>query len=162
MEIERRFLVKNIPDNIENYEKQNITQGYISTSPVIRLRKNNDSFYLTCKGKGLLVRDEWETAITKEQFDTLWFKVDGNKINKTRYKIPLNNHVAELDIYLDHLDGLVTVEVEFATVEDSKIFIAPDWFYKELTLDERYTNAYLANVNPEEAKRLVLNYKLES
>ena len=59
MEIERKYLVKTLPENLENYECKQIAQGYLCTSPVVRIRRSNDTYYLTYKGEGLMVREEY-------------------------------------------------------------------------------------------------------
>ncbi len=42
MEIEKKFLVKSIPDNLDSYKLRIIEQGYLCTVPAIRVRKDND------------------------------------------------------------------------------------------------------------------------
>ncbi|WP_058486633.1 CYTH domain-containing protein [Defluviitalea phaphyphila] len=145
MEIERKFLVNEIPNNLNQYEKKEIIQGYISIDPIIRLRKSNYEYYLTIKSKGHLKREEFELTITKEQFENLWSKVDSATIYKTRYNIPLENDlIAELDIYKGDLKGLITVEVEFTSEKDSFYFTPPKWFGKDVTHDNRYKNSSIA------------------
>lgn len=145
MEIERKFLVNEIPANLHKYEKEEIIQGYISIDPTIRLRKSNDEYNLTFKSKGHLKREEMEFPLTKEQFENLWSKVESSTINKSRYNIPLENDlIAELDIYHEGLDGLLTVEVEFVSEKDSERFIPPQWFGKDVTHDSRYKNSNIA------------------
>ena len=58
MEIERKYLVRQIPENLSHYHCQKIAQGYLCPSPVVRIRRSNDDYYLTYKGKGLLAREE--------------------------------------------------------------------------------------------------------
>jgi len=145
MEIEKKYLVKNIPANLHLYEKKEIIQGYISIDPTIRLRKSDDEYFLTIKGKGHLKREEMEFRLTKEQFENLWAKVDSATINKTRYYIPLeNNLIAELDIYHKDLNNLLTVEVEFDSEKASEYFIPPEWFGEDVTHDSRYKNNNIA------------------
>ncbi len=144
MEIERKFLVNSLPALGEHKGKL-VKQGYISTDPVIRVRKMDDLYTLTVKSKGHLVRREFELDLTPEQFDDLWKKVDNVYVSKTRYFIPLDaDHVAELDIYYENLEELVTVEVEFDSTRDAERFIAPEWFGKDVTHDSRYKNNHLA------------------
>lgn len=144
MEIERKFLVNSLP-TLSDYKGKQVKQGYISTDPVIRVRKMDDLYTLTVKSKGHLVRREFELDLTPEQYDDLWKKVNNVYVSKTRYFIPLDNkHVAELDIYYEELDGLVTVEVEFDSTREAEKFIAPDWFGKDVTHDSRYKNNHLA------------------
>ncbi len=54
MEIERKFTVKTLPVNLESYPCHIIEQAYLNTDPVVRIRREDDSCYLTYKGKGLL------------------------------------------------------------------------------------------------------------
>ena len=51
MEIEKKYLVSELPDNLPQYKYRKIEQGYLSTSPVVRVRMDNDKYYLTYKGK---------------------------------------------------------------------------------------------------------------
>ena len=145
MEIERKFLVKEIPSDLARYPMKKIMQGYISTDPVLRLRQSDDKYIFTYKGEGQLAREEFESSLTKAQFEKLWPLVTGNKIVKDRYCIPLENGlVAELDIYHQHLDGLTRVEVEFASIDEANAFTPPDWFGEDVTFDEQYSNSNLS------------------
>ncbi|WP_295158213.1 hypothetical protein [Selenomonas sp. AE3005] len=58
MEIERQFLVKNLPSLPAEYET--LRQGYVALEPEIRIRQLGDShFVLTVKRGAGLVREEW-------------------------------------------------------------------------------------------------------
>ena len=59
MEIERKYLVSEVPANLKDYHCRVIEQGYLSTHPVVRVRKDNDSYYLTYKGSGMMAREEY-------------------------------------------------------------------------------------------------------
>lgn len=145
-EIERKFLIKALPENLENFTHYEIKQGYISTNPTIRLRQQDNRFILTIKSAGLMKKLEYELELTKEQFENLWLKVEGNIIEKTRYIIPLENNLkAELDIYKGFLSGFKNVEVEFPSTKDAIMFDCPDWFGQEVTQNPRYSNSALAN-----------------
>lgn len=66
-------------------------------------------------------------------------------IEKTRYLIPLDNGLtAELDIFEGDLAPLCLVEVEFKSVDDANLFIAPDWFGTDVTQSGKYHNSYLS------------------
>ena len=54
MEIERKYLPKYLPENLEQYKKKKIAQGYLCTNPVVRIRRSNDDYYLTYKGGGMI------------------------------------------------------------------------------------------------------------
>ena len=91
-EIERKFLVKEIPNNLQQYKCYKIKQGYISTNPTIRLRQRDDEYILTVKSSGIMKKLEYELPITEEQFNNLWEKVEGNTIEKNRYLIVQNTN----------------------------------------------------------------------
>ncbi len=146
LEIERRFLVKELPDNLDIYPNNNIVQGYLSTKEgtSIRLRKEGDKYYQTIKKGTGKVREEIEIEISKPMYDILWNETKGRRIRKTRYEIPYNEHIIQLDIYDGKLKGLLTVEVEFGTIDECDDFIPPEWFGTELTDIKEFTNKSLA------------------
>ena len=49
MEIERKFLIRQLPEHLEQYPCLQIEQGYLCTNPVVRIRKQDDSYFLTYK-----------------------------------------------------------------------------------------------------------------
>lgn len=145
MEIERKYLVRKLPENLEQYNKKKIAQGYLCTEPVVRIRRSNDDYYMTYKGDGLMVREEYNLPLTQEAYEHLHPKIDGLLIAKTRYLIPLDGKLtAELDVFEEDLNGLVIVEVEFNTVEEANAFHAPDWFGEDVTNSGKYHNSYLS------------------
>ena len=145
MEIERKYLVKEIQVNLDQYESKKIAQGYLCTEPVVRIRRSNNDYYMTYKGDGLMAREEYNLPLTEEAYTHLRPKIDGLLIAKTRYLIPLNDKLtAELDIFEEDLKGLVLVEVEFDSVEEANAFSAPDWFGEDVTNSGKYHNSYLS------------------
>ena len=114
-EIERKFLVKKLPEDLEKYECRQLEQGYLCTEPVVRIRRSDDTYTLTYKGKGLLVREEYNLPLTKEAYEHLKPKADGILITKKRYKIPYQSYMIELDIFEGELASLQLAEVEFPT-----------------------------------------------
>ena len=89
MEIERKYLLDQLPENLTSYPCKKIEQGYLSTEPVVRIRRSDDEYYLTYKSKGLMVREEYNLPLTKESYLHLREKADGVLISKTRYLLPL-------------------------------------------------------------------------
>lgn len=145
MEIERKFLVKTMPDNLDSYQSKQIAQGYLNYSPVVRIRKSDDEYYMTYKGSGLMAREEYNLPLTQEAFEHMLAKIDGLLIEKTRYLIPLENGLtAELDIFHGTLAPLRMIEVEFQSVEEADSFVAPDWFGDDVTRSGKYHNSYLS------------------
>lgn len=152
IEIEKKFLVNYIPD-LKDCKCFYIKQGYISTNPVLRIRQKDEKYIFTFKGKGDISREEIEKEITKEEFDNLWLKIEGQPIIKSRYIIPLENGlIAELDIYDGNLKGFKNVEVEFDSIEEAENFIPPDWFGEDITKNIKYTNAYLSKISSSNIK----------
>ena len=147
MEIERKFLVPSLPELNHLIRKKVIQQGYVSTSPVVRIRRSNDDFILTCKGKGLIEREEFELFITEDDYNHLSTKLDDPLIIKTRYLIPHGKYTIELDVFKGHLDGLLIAEVEFSSLNEANAFTPPDWFGKDVSLDARYQNNQLSKLN---------------
>lgn len=147
MEIERKFLVGKLPFDVKEYPCRRLSQGYISTDPVIRIREYDESSYeLTCKGRGLMSREEINLPISREAYEHLSGKVEGRVIKKIRYLIPLENDLTcELDVFEGDLSPLVLAEVEFDSEEAAGAFTPPLWFGREVTADPAYQNSALSS-----------------
>ena len=147
MEIERKFLLKELPENLETYPVRHLEQGYLCTAPVVRIRRDNDKYELTYKGKGCMVREEHNLPLTKEAYEHLREKIDGRLIVKKRYMIPLKKHTIELDVFEGDLAPLTLAEVEFSSEEEAKAFLAPEWFAEDVTFSKLYHNSFLSQFN---------------
>lgn len=143
MEIERKFLIKKLPENMDSYPSCLITQAYISRRPSIRIRQAGEKYILTVKGPGRLSHEEFELPMEKDSYDSLMKKHDGKIIVKRRYRIPYGDHTIELDVF-EAPKALCMAEVEFCSEEEALSFEGPDWFGEEVTYDTRYSNAYMA------------------
>ena len=147
MEIERKFLIKKLPDNLTSYKARKIEQAYLCTDPVVRVRRDNDDYYLTYKSKGMIVREEYNLPLTKEAYGHLLAKADGNIITKTRYEIPeKDNLTIELDVFEGKFDGLLLAEVEFASEEEALGYIPPEWFGVDVSNSTKYHNSTLSRL----------------
>ena len=145
MEIERKYLIRRRPENLSQYQCKKIAQGYICTNPVVRIRKSDDEYYLTYKGKGLMAREEYNLPLTQEGYEHMLPKIDGRLIEKSRYLIPLEGKLtAELDIFEGDLAPLIIVEVEFDSLDAANSFIPPEWFGEDVTESRKYHNSNLA------------------
>jgi len=150
IEIEKKYLLKNLPDNLEKYESHIIAQGYISREPVVRIRRWDNVFILTIKSKGFS-HIEVEKNLTEDEYNSLSQMVIGNTIEKTRYIIPLSDYGycelnLELDIFHGYLEGLILAEVEFPSIEKAESFIAPDFISEDVTNDPKYYNSNLSSL----------------
>lgn len=144
MEIERKFTVKKLPENLEKYPHKRIEQAYLCTQPVVRVRRKGEEFWLTCKGEGFLVREEFELPLGEDAYEHLMTKADGLIIRKDRYHIPYGEYTIELDVFDEPHAPLVIAEVEFPSVERAETFDAPDWFDQDVTDDPAYSNSNLS------------------
>ncbi|MDE7232331.1 MAG: CYTH domain-containing protein [Lachnospiraceae bacterium] len=163
MEIERKFTISRLPENLESYPCHIIEQAYLNTDPVVRIRREDGTFYLTYKGKGLLAREEYNLPLNEHSYYHLREKADGNVISKKRYVIPILNpqfdmtqlsstkisvdHTSlyvELDIFEPPFAPLIIAEVEFPDKETAEAFLPLDWFSQDVTNDPAYHNSNLS------------------
>ena len=147
MEIERKYLIEKeqLPKNLSDYPFHRIEQGYLCTSPVVRIRRQDDEYFLTYKSKGLMAREEYNLPLTKESYEHLIQKADGNIITKKRYEIPDNSgHTIELDIFEGVFSGTILAEVEFDSVEEAERYNPPAWFKEDVTMNKMYHNSNMS------------------
>lgn len=146
MEIERKYLITTPPQDYASYPFHIIEQAYLCTDPVVRIRKEDETYYLTYKSKGLLAREEYNLPLTKEAYDHLLSKADGISLTKRRYRIPIEGTdlTIELDIFSGDYEGLALAEVEFESVKQAEEFLPPDWFGRDVTFSGEYQNSRLA------------------
>ena len=153
MEIERKFLIRHMPDHLEQYPFHRISQAYLCTDPVIRIRREDDHCYLTVKGEGMLSREECNLPMANEVYEHLLTKAEGTVIEKTRYLIPLPDHLTlELDVFGGTWSGLIIAEVEFPDEEKARQFTPPDFLGTDVTFDPRYHNSWLSRHTPQQAR----------
>ncbi|MBR3517519.1 MAG: CYTH domain-containing protein [Lachnospiraceae bacterium] len=148
-EIERKFLVKRIPEHLEQYPFHTLEQGYLNTDPVVRVRREDDSYYLTYKGRGFLVREEYNLPLNADAYAHLVEKADGNIIRKKRYLIPVEGSqlTIELDVFDTPFAPLILAEVEFESIEQAQAFVPPEWFGEDVTENREYSNSNLSKKN---------------
>src|SRR4030042_378690 len=146
-EVERKFIVKKIHPAYLKNNSVHLDQGYITSSShgsEVRIRRENNTAYLTVKSAGDMVRQERTIRLTKDQSRVLWPLTKGRRIQKARYRIRIGRRIAFIDIYMGALKGLKIVEFEFKSVGEAKKFTPSSWLTKELTCDTRYKNRNLA------------------
>jgi len=213
VEIERKFLVKEFPDDLNKYPFHQIEQAYLNVSPAVRVRREDDTYYMTYKGlKGNVAQagvngavsaapagkmttadgsnvtkpsgqytepgssdkqspvrigqTEYNMPLTREAYEHLSAKADGNIITKKRYIIPLNddafdddvlaanpdlksavenrNIKIELDVFEGVFSGRILAEVEFPSEEAALVYHPAEWFSQDVTGDPQYSNAHMS------------------
>lgn len=171
MEIERKFIIHELPSDLDNWQSRYIEQGYISTNPVLRIRHSGDHYNFVYKSSGLMAHEEITVPLDEDGYNHLAKKVDGKLIKKTRYvkklselttceeagltrlsKHPeyeglseLRGLKVELDVF-DNVNGadgkpLYLAEVEFPSEEVANDFIPPSWFGEDVTNEAKYHNS---------------------
>ncbi|HUA43808.1 MAG TPA: CYTH domain-containing protein [Solirubrobacteraceae bacterium] len=151
VEIERKFLVEQLPADLEAYPNGEIEQGYVALDGgvEVRVRRYGGQAFLTIKSGGDRERLEEEFEIDPRRFRALWSLTEGRRIEKTRYLIPAARELRiELDVYHGRLAGLLTAEIEFDSPSAAAAFTPPAWFGAEVTDDPRYKNKQLAIKGP--------------
>lgn len=146
-EIERKFLVRTLPDHLDTYACVEISQGYLAVGPQgteVRLRKAGDICCLTVKQKRGEHREEHNLELTAEQWAALWPMTAGWRLYKRRYDIPHGEVKIEIDLFSGRNEGLVFAEVEFPTESAAEAFEPLPWFGAEITGDPRFSNRGLA------------------
>ena len=143
-EIERKFLVSDLRV-IEGRVGSRIVQGYIADQPMtVRVRIIEAEAFLTIKGKAVgIERDEYEFPIPMHHARELLEHHCGQRmVEKTRYRIPHEKHVWEVDVFGGRHQGLVVAEVELDSSDQT--FALPKWIAEEISHDRRYSNSTLS------------------
>lgn len=146
-EIERKFLIERVPDEVPLGSGVVIRQGYVAEEDgvSVRVRITATEAWLTVKAGHGVARTEVEVPITPADAEALWRHTEGRRIAKRRHRIALaDGHVAELDVYDGPLAGLRTVEVEFASHDAATAFQPPAWFGRDVTDVPGWSNLELS------------------
>lgn len=144
IEIERKFLVQG-DDWREGATGVRYVQGYLNRDKArtVRVRIAGTQGFLTIKGESVgATRAEFEYPVPVEDAQALLALCEGPCIDKTRYRIPLDGRVWEVDVFAGDNAGLVVAEIELPS-EDAP-FTRPPWLGAEVTHDARYFNSNLS------------------
>ena len=149
IEIERKFLLKNDDWRPLVTATHVIKQGYLqsglekSQKSSVRIRISNEQANINIKSVDLsMVRQEFEYKIplqdAQEMIRTL---CDGVVVEKTRYHVPYETHLWEVDVFEGLNSGLQMAEIELSNIDEH--FELPEWIGEEVSYDERYYNICL-------------------
>ena len=148
MEIERKYLVPDLPAGWEHRPAAVIEQGYLALTVEgveVRIRRKDAACFLTVKHGPGWSRIEVEVPLAPDQFDLLWPLTTGRRLRKTRHDLPgPGGLIFELDVYADALAGLQTVDVEFPDETAAHAFQPPAWFGREIGGEPAYRNEHLS------------------
>lgn len=147
VEIERKFLVKNLDFIAQSQRNYVIKQGFLNTHPdrTVRVRITGNQGFLAVKGRSNpsgLTRFEWEIEIPSQEAEELLALCESSIIRKTRYLVPVGKHTFEIDVFHGENEGLILAEIELQS--EDEIYEKPEWLGLEVTGDSRYYNSYLS------------------
>src|SRR3989344_5607599 len=144
IELEKTYLLKEIPKNLKQFKFKEIIDIYIpkfNAHPVLRIRKNGNKFEMTkkqpVKGTDSSCQEEQTIILNQEEFNEL-NKIDGKKVRKLRYIYEYKGRIAEVDVFQDLLKGLILVDFEFENLDEMNSFKMPEFCLAEVT-QEKFT-----------------------
>ncbi len=142
IERERTYLAKSIPKGLKSCRHKEIFDVYFpkeSVHPIIRLRKSGDRYELTKKIRvdknDASCQAEHTIPLSENEFLAL-SRLEGKRLRKIRYYYDYKGRIAEVDVFLDELKGLVMVDVEFEEDTEKDAFEMPDFCLADVTQDE--------------------------
>ena len=148
IEIERKFLVdvEKLINSGALVAPDEIKQAYLSVAPAVRIRIVSSGCcsqaFLTVKGKGKLIRPEFEYSVPIDDASEMMVIAGERTVHKLRYRVLVGSNVWEVDKFLGKLRGLWVAEIELQ--DPNEEFEKPSWILDEVTNDKRYSNARLA------------------
>lgn len=144
IEIEHKYLVVNDSYKGMASEKLDIRQGYLNRNPnrTVRVRTMGNKGFLTVKGRNQGAhRLEFEYEIPLADAAEILTLAEPGIIEKTRYLIPYEGLVWEVDEYHGTLSGVIVAEVELPQINHS--YLRPPFIGEEITGDPAYYNSNL-------------------
>ena len=148
LEIERKFLVRNLDFIEESFDSYEIKQGYLSVNETstVRVRVCGDKGFITIKGRSTdngISRREWEYEIPYTHAEELLQLCSANIIEKTRYLVKVNDFMWEIDVFSKPIN-MIVAEVE---LENKDVYIPkPSWIGEEVTGKKEYYNSYISKL----------------
>ena len=149
LEIERKFLIKNLDFKTESFEKKYLKQGYLNADKnrTVRIRIADEKAFITIKGKSNkagTTRFEWEKEIPFSEAEELLLLCEPCIIEKHRYLIKKGTHTFEVDVFLGDSLGLLVAEIELNS--ENETFEKPTWLGNEVTGELKYYNSSISKL----------------
>lgn len=155
LELERTYLAKELPKEIDEADYVEIVDIYIPDGidfANMRLRKKGDEYFMT---KKTVVSDdaseqvEQTIELSLREYEAL-SSCSNKRVEKRRYYAKIDGHNAEVDVFYGDLAGLVLVEFEFANAREKDEFVMPDGMLADVTPEEFIAGGMLAGKRYEE------------
>jgi len=156
LEIERRYLFnscsvkKLLKRKGISYIISEMEQFYLKATKeeTLRFRKEDSSYIKNIKKGSGLVREEFESEVSKKEYKEAKELNLGGIIKKERIKFIIDGNRFELDIFKGKLKGMSILEIEFVSLKEAHKFEMPKlispFIIKEITDEPIYTNGALS------------------
>ena len=141
LELEKTYLIKNIPQWLFSFPYKDLLDIYIpveSEHAHLRIRKHGDNMLIM--KKELITPDDLSSQqesliqLSPDEFAAL-SQVPGKRIHKHRYYMGYEWLTLEIDVFQESLLGLILVDVEFPDETSKNNFLMPDFCLCEVTQD---------------------------
>lgn len=157
-EIERKFLVKNLPDlsNLKpiKYERYFLE---VTEKSETRIQFKDNKYELEKKfNESSLSSRKEKKEISKEEFNKLK-KGALKSIIRESYLL-CKNPETTIKIYHGDFEGLIRLEVEFKNEKEANNYIPPTWISKEITGTKLGRDSSLIELNKKEFRALLVNF----
>lgn len=144
VEIEHKYLVKN--DNYRQLAEshEEIRQGYLCREPdrTVRVRIRGDRGFITVKGRNSGVsRLEFEYQVPLADALAMLSLCLPPVLVKTRWLVPFESHVWEVDEFHGDREGLVTAEIELSSEDEP--YALPGFVGEDVTGNPAFYNSNL-------------------
>jgi len=161
LELERRFLLREQPPDLDASDAWRILDRYIDGTR-LRLRRMDrlegaETVYKLSKKEVPDAGDFSRIAITTiyltdEEYRRLE-PLPARVLAKRRYKLRDGASVYSVDVFDGNLSGLVLAEISFDSEEEMAAHAVPPFAAAEVSRDESYTGAALAAAPSQQPKR---------
>jgi adenylate cyclase len=145
-EIERKFLVCSDAWRAHVDKSEHYVQGYLANTDLssIRVRISDDEAWFNIKRAVPGVkRIEYDYSIPVDDArELLGGLCEGHLIEKTRYHVPCDGQLWEIDVFEGDNEGLIVAEIELEAPDQP--FAHPAWLGREISHELRYYNNMLA------------------
>ena len=152
LELERTFLAKELPKEIEGADFVEIVDIYIPDGPEhshLRLRKKGNKRSITKKtpmADDASEMMEYTIELDEAEYEAL-ASCSKKRVAKKRYYAKIDGFDAEVDVFEEGLEGLVLVDFEFSDVSEKNKFVMPENLLADVTPEEFIAGGMLAGKN---------------
>lgn len=164
IELERTYLVRRLPEELATATVTELLDIYVPLSsehPILRIRKRGAKYVITKKhpitGTDSSEQSEETIPLSEDEYREL-AQLKGKRLRKNRYTFGESGVTVDVDVFLDDLAGLVTVDFEFISSEAKNNFEMPDWCLADVTQEKLIAGGMLAGKKYSEIETSLQNY----